>query len=315
MLGSTQPAGTPAVQDVRRMPRTIGGTGTTPVAYMTLTSNATLTFGATPTFSFTFPAGAAVLGTVSYVALYDPTATPQTGWNTIAGPGTVSGNTITFPASSTSLQLKSGVSYDLVLCSVLSALPTPSPVPTVTPSPTAAPSATPSPAPTATPSPSPPPPTPSIGTAFGVNPSGDIAAIPPVGRDSSGNGGYSAVLGYPPSDANHVIVNATAYAVQDSAPLGTGIVYELTLTPSNQAGSTAPVTFRTDASTISLDSSLLDLTKFYTMTVSGGNSTATPPPPRKPRMGFPGTFLDFASPFQAMTVANGATITVQIWQQ
>jgi hypothetical protein len=142
-LTGTQPAGTPAVQTAKRRPQTIGGTGTTAIAFVTLTSSATVTFGATPTVSFTVPAGAASLEAVSYVALYDPTANPQPGWTTLAGPGTVNGTTITFNATSAALQLKSGVTYDLVFFTVAGALPTPSPAPTATPAPTPAPTATP----------------------------------------------------------------------------------------------------------------------------------------------------------------------------
>jgi len=151
-LAATQPGGTPAVQSVKRGPRTIGGAGIATVAFVTIASSATVTFGTTPTFTFTVPAGAAILGQVSYLALYDPSATPQPGWTTFAGPGTASGNTIAFTGSSGNQQLKSGVTYDIVLFTTTSALPTPSPNPTATPTATAAP--TPTPVPTATPVPS-----------------------------------------------------------------------------------------------------------------------------------------------------------------
>ncbi|GEM_PF-2372459 len=148
-LTGTQPAGTPAVQTAKRRAQTIGGTGATAVAFITLTSSATVTFGATPTVSFTVPAGAASLGAVSYVALFDPSAIPQSGWTTLVGPGTVNGTTITFNATSATLQLKSGVTYDLAFFTVASTLttPSPSPAPTTTPTPTTSPTA----APTATP--------------------------------------------------------------------------------------------------------------------------------------------------------------------
>jgi hypothetical protein len=147
-LAATQPAGTPAVQTIKHRPQTIGSTGIATVAFVTIASSATVTFGTTPTFTFTVPGGAAILGQVSYLALYDPSATPQPGWTTFAGPGTVSGNTITFTGSGGNQQLKSGVTYDIVLFTTTSALPTPSPNPTATAAPT------PTPVPTATPVPS-----------------------------------------------------------------------------------------------------------------------------------------------------------------
>jgi len=147
-LAATQPAGTPAVQSIKRRPQTIGGTGIASAAFVTIASSATVTFGSTPTFTFTVPGAAAILGQVSYLALYDPSASPQPGWTTFAGPGTVSGNTIAFTGSSGNQQLKSGVTYAIVLFTTTTALPTASPAPTATPTPTVP---TPTPAPTATP--------------------------------------------------------------------------------------------------------------------------------------------------------------------
>jgi virginiamycin B lyase len=139
-LSATQPGGTPAVQTVKRRAQSIGGSSVAPVAFVTMTSSATVTLGAAPAFSFTLPAGSASLGQICYVALYDPTASPQPGWTAFEGPGTVSGSTITFTAPSAGVQLTAGVTYDLVLFTVTSALP--SPTPTATPSPTPTPVAT-----------------------------------------------------------------------------------------------------------------------------------------------------------------------------
>jgi virginiamycin B lyase len=139
-LSATQPGGTPAVQTVKRRAQSIGGTAVAPVAFVTMTSSATVTLGAAPVFSFTLPAGSASLAQTTYLALYDPTASPQPGWTTFEGPGTVSGTTIAFTASSATVQLTAGVTYDLALFTVASALPTASP--TATPSPTPTPAAT-----------------------------------------------------------------------------------------------------------------------------------------------------------------------------
>jgi hypothetical protein len=80
------------VQTVKRRTQTIGGTGITPVSFLTVASTVAVTLGATSTFSFTLPAGAPALVQVSEIALYDPTASPQTDWTTFDGPGIVSGN-------------------------------------------------------------------------------------------------------------------------------------------------------------------------------------------------------------------------------
>ena len=144
-LSATQPGGTPAVQTVKRRAQSIGGTSVAAVAFVTMTSSATVTLGGAPSFSFTLPAGSASLGLVSYVAVYDPAASPQPGWTTFEGPGTVSGSTITFTASSGNLQLTAGITYDLVLFTVTSALPTPTPTATPSPTPTPVTTAPPSP--------------------------------------------------------------------------------------------------------------------------------------------------------------------------
>jgi len=90
-LSATQPGGTPTVQSMRRRPQTIGGVGLVPLAFITLTSPTSLTFTSSPSFSFSVPAAAVNAGQIPYLAYYDPTASPQTGWNTFDGPGTVSG--------------------------------------------------------------------------------------------------------------------------------------------------------------------------------------------------------------------------------
>ena len=144
-LSGAQPAGTPAVQSMKRRPQTIGGTGIAPVAYLTITSSALVSFDATPLIAITLPAGTPSLGQIAYIALYDSTASPQPGWTMFEGPATASGTTLTFAGSNAGLQLKAGVAYDLVVFSVIGTLPTPTPTPTPTPSPTPVPTATPIP--------------------------------------------------------------------------------------------------------------------------------------------------------------------------
>jgi hypothetical protein len=324
-LDATQPGGTPTVQTVKRRAQTIGGAGIAPIAFMTITSNVVVTFGATPGFSFTLPAGASGLGQISYVALYDPTANPQPSWTTFEGPGTVSGNVITFTGSTANLQLKAGVTYDIALFTVTSPLPTPSPVPTATPTP--APTATPTPKPTPTPvptrtptpTPSPTPSTASLSYEFGLDSSGSAIGIPPVGRNAAGTSGYIVDFGYPSSNPAGFLVSLTEYALQNTPPTTfAGNVFEMTLLLSYQGTGNPPITFTTDDTNpgeFSIESSLFDLSENYTMSVrNGGGATATTTP-RKPQMGYPGTYLFFPSPFSGLTVANGKTVTVFITEQ
>jgi hypothetical protein len=313
-LSATQPGGSPVVQSLRRSPQTIGGTGTTPVVFMTLTSTVTVTLGATPSYSFTVPAGTIGAGEISYLAVYDPTANPQTGWSTFAGPGTVSGNTVTFAGTAGSDQLTSGVTYDIVLFTVTSALPTPSGAPTATPVPTPSPTASPSPSPTATasasssPSPSPTPTLTPEAYQFGLNPAGSSIGIPAVG--TLPNNYYGVTLGWPSSNASGVLVTAVLYALEDYAPLPGGNVFEMTLTLSG-----GPVTFGSGSNQFTLQSPLLNLADEYTMTVSAAGNPTTTTMPQLPTMGFPGTFLFFPSPFNGLTVASGGTVTVTVFQQ
>lgn len=311
-LSATQPGGSPVVQSIRRSPQTIGGTGTTPVVFMTLTSTVTVTLGATPAYSFTVPAGTITAGEISYLAVYDPTANPQTGWSTFAGPGTVSGNTVTFTGTAGSDQLTAGVTYDIVLFTVTSALGSPSGAPTATPVPTPSPTASPSPSPTATASGSPSPsPTPTLtpeAYEFGLDPSGSSIGIPAVGSVQNGTY-YGVTLGWPPSNASGVLVTAVLYALQDHTPLPSGDDFEMTLTLSG------PATFSSSSNQFTLQSPLLSLSAYYTMTVSAPDNTTTTTAPQMPTMGFPGTFLFFPSPFNGLNVPSGGTVTVVVAQQ
>ena len=127
-LSTTLPAGFAAPASVlrtaasaARVPAAIG-VALTPMAYVVVTPTANVSFAATPGFAFTFPSGpATALASAAYVAFDDPTQT--TGWTNILGPGTVSGNTITFAAGSGKLQLKGGRSYGFLLYSTAQALP------------------------------------------------------------------------------------------------------------------------------------------------------------------------------------------------
>jgi len=145
----SQPAGTPTVASVKRVPRTIGVAGITPFGYFTVTPSATVTCPNTPTYSMTFPAGTTLPNPAnSYVAMYDP-GNAATGWNAITGPATISGNTISWTTNGFPISLVAARTYAFVLFTAGAAptLATPTPTPTPTPSPTPTPTPTPSPVP------------------------------------------------------------------------------------------------------------------------------------------------------------------------
>jgi hypothetical protein len=145
------PAGSVGLQNLFRHPRTIGGQNLTSIAYVTVTSAVAVTFDSMPTFTITLPFAASTLGSYTYVAYYDPTATPPQGWVTIEGPGAPAGNALTF-SSSSSTQFKAGVTYYFVFFAAATAVPSPTATAGPTGTPSSSPAVTPTPAPTATPS-------------------------------------------------------------------------------------------------------------------------------------------------------------------
>src|SRR5665213_1349988 len=144
--GTSAPPGSPAIQNLRRRPANIGAQNIQAIAFITVTPSVTVSFPKTPDFTFTAPFAVAQLGAFAYVAEFDPTQSAK-GWTTIEGPAAASGNTLTFTGTLPARTLQAGNTYEFLLFSVASALPTPSPSAT----PTATATATPSPAPTATP--------------------------------------------------------------------------------------------------------------------------------------------------------------------
>jgi len=120
-ISTLLPAGVVAPSSTHRAPETIGAT-LTPLVYVTVRPSATVTFSSTPAFSFTLPRGTALItGSSAFVAFYDP-AQSATGWVTILGPGSVSGQTISFPATTGTLKLAGGALYTFVLFTTSQAL-------------------------------------------------------------------------------------------------------------------------------------------------------------------------------------------------
>jgi hypothetical protein len=135
----TQPGGTPAVASMKRRPQNIGGAALTPFGFYTVTPDVTVNCPNTPAFTMTFPTGVTPpSGGSSYIAMFDP-SNAAAGWNTITGPGTVTGNTISWTTSGFTFSLVAGRTYSFVLFTTSSTLtlftPSPTPTPTATPIP------------------------------------------------------------------------------------------------------------------------------------------------------------------------------------
>jgi hypothetical protein len=83
----------PATRSAARAPRSIGVT-LVPLVYIVLSPNGTMTFSSTLSFAFVLPNGTSLApGSSASVSFYDP-AVGQ--WQTLLGPRTVNGQTISF---------------------------------------------------------------------------------------------------------------------------------------------------------------------------------------------------------------------------
>jgi hypothetical protein len=152
LLSLTAPAGVPAVQNVRRLPRNIGAANISPFGYITFTPDTNVTLPDAFIIVWKFPPGSTLPDPAhSYVAIYDPN-NPSADWTLVTGPATFNTDTngdlfFDFPEPNVPLTLVAGTSYQVVLFSTTSTLATPTPRPTA--SPTASPTGSPSPTPTA----------------------------------------------------------------------------------------------------------------------------------------------------------------------
>ncbi|MDB5094864.1 MAG: peptidase and in kexin sedolisin [Candidatus Eremiobacteraeota bacterium] len=107
-LSATPPSGYPTVSDSARRPATIGGT-LTPIAYVTVSSSASVSFGLTPGVVATPPAGS--LPAYGYLAAYDSSK----GWIATAGATTKIGATFTFAPIGASYTVAPGTNYVLAV--------------------------------------------------------------------------------------------------------------------------------------------------------------------------------------------------------
>jgi len=129
-LQDTLPTGATHPQVVRRNPDDIGGGLVTPLDYILISVSAPVSLTSTPGFSFTFESAPQ---TTTYIAEMD-TSNASAGWNVVAGPGTVSGNTVSFASQVVAppLTLEPGHTYVFAIVATTSPV-TPAP-PTIAPS-------------------------------------------------------------------------------------------------------------------------------------------------------------------------------------
>lgn len=137
---TSQPGSTPTIQNLHRRPQNIGASPIGALAFLCVTPAASLTLAAFPSFALTFSSSFA--GQFVYAAFYDPTNSAA-GWNTVEGPASGSGLTLTLTGGVPGPTLQGGQTYCFLFFTLASALPTPTPKPTATASPTATPTATP----------------------------------------------------------------------------------------------------------------------------------------------------------------------------
>ncbi len=137
----------PQSTNVRR-PSSLGAV-VTPLAYLVLAPQSTVTFGSSLGIALTFPAG--TLQGYAYLA-YD---TNSLGWIALSGPIQTSGTTLTIP--STAMTTPIAITGQGIFAVIENGTPLPTPTPSPTPTPIPTPTPTPTPVPTPTPPPTPTP--------------------------------------------------------------------------------------------------------------------------------------------------------------
>lgn len=114
------------------------------LVYLVVSTTATVGFSSAPSFQFTMPAGTTIpSGQSSYLLFWDPNAAGSTGWVALLGPGTVSGQVVTFPGVNTGVNLEANTQYVYALAVTTAPVPTATPAPTPTPTPVPSPTSTP----------------------------------------------------------------------------------------------------------------------------------------------------------------------------
>lgn len=111
--------------------------------YLIVSAGATTTFAQVPSFVYTLPQGTTIApGATTFVAFYDPSSSPNSPWVPVAGPGVVSGQTVSFPSYASALTFTGGNVYVYALLAAGVATPTPSTSPSPTPVPSSTPAST-----------------------------------------------------------------------------------------------------------------------------------------------------------------------------
>ncbi len=148
----------------------------TPLFVLSIVSNVNVALTSAPAFRFTLPQRALVPGVRYWLALFDVSNGGQ-GWQYgYEGPGTLTGNAVSFTGGNPIL-FPAGSRMIVVLYALPNAVTPPVPPPTPTPAPTAVPTRTPSPGPSRSPSPAPSP-APTSSASPGPTPSATPAPGP-----------------------------------------------------------------------------------------------------------------------------------------
>lgn len=127
-LQTSLPSGAsqPQARSLGKAPSAIGGSNVDVLDYITVSLDASVIISQTPSFSFTM---ASPVSGNAYIAMFD-TNNAKSGWTVILGPGSASGNTISFAAQTLvpSLSLQAKDTYVFALFTA-SGIATPTPVP------------------------------------------------------------------------------------------------------------------------------------------------------------------------------------------
>lgn len=152
VLQTTLPSGTKAPQSAKRgytAVRPLSSTMFSGLVYLVVSTADSVGFSSAPSFQYTLPAGTTIpSGSHTYLLFWDPYESGTAGWINLLGPGTVSGQNVTFPSVQTGVQFAADTPYVFALAettqSPATASPAPSPTPTTGPSPASTPSYCPS---------------------------------------------------------------------------------------------------------------------------------------------------------------------------
>jgi hypothetical protein len=299
------PSGVATIASRTRVRQSIGGSFTTS-AYVTLSATSAVSFASTPSFTFTSLPGSIDTSQSQYLALFDPT-NPSKGWTTFAGPGAVSGQTVTFASAKLPTALAASTNYQFALINTAQTLAVPTPGPTSSPTPSPTPSPTASPSPTPTPSPTP------------------LVLTQTTAAATGGENAFSVPLltGLTSSSAIFYSQTVTSATQSVTVSASTGNFANLAL-PANQT----PVLFLTvsfaSGTNLTFDASSLPMNLAGTLFTIGTTYTMTPTLQGVPLMpstaiaetddhpGAVGGLLEFTTPREGYTLLAGQQVGIVI---